>query len=209
MQITTTQHINYTKRTTSPATSKKQVSFQGDRLFPVNMIKRFCYGPEESIRGYFTRMTQEDQNLVKQVKNFWEYTSFGNEILGRYAQNLKHTKTYMIECPQFNNPNEKIQGIVSVKDNGDSLFIEHLQSASEIPRGYNISGAGSMLLYGITKLALNLKKQFIDLKSANFDTDSWYSKNFFISSPNSADFVLRKCDFPKLVKTLEEKYNLP
>lgn len=201
-------NINNTYNSYSHSPQNK-ISFKGERLFPVNMFKSFYCGPQEEIYGYFTKMTADDIPLIQQAKEFWQFTLFGAQILERFAKSTKKIQTYMVECPKFNSPSDKIQALASVKDEGDSFFVEFIQSASELPRGFDLKGAGSMILYGITRLAEKLQKKFIHLESSNFDTDSFYQKHFFISSPNSSRFILRKDDFPKLRKMLEEKYNIP
>lgn len=205
MQINSRNRTNVNFPSTKLNSTK--VSFGGQRLFPVN-LKRVINGKVEFIPGFFTKMDDRDNLLVRDIKPVWSDTIYGNAVLKKYLFDSRRTDTYMIECPQFRSPEQRVQALAAIRDEKNHISLDYLQSATEINRYPQVQGAGGMMLYGLAKLAMKFEKLWIDLQSASFDVDSFYSHHFFESSPNSSEFILRKDRYPLLINMKIKKYNL-
>ncbi len=200
----------------------RKVSFSGQRLFQFNMKKKIRGSFTENVPVWFTKLTQEDVPLLTEILPLWQkYTDYGNSIIKSFLAEVspkrKKQKSfwgcfeqefYMIEKCNESNSKSRVKALARLKNYEDEYFISYLQSASKIPTGEKLKGAGELLLYGIIKRADDLNKEFVDLISL---ADDWYSKLGFkmVGDGNClGDALLLKENYHKLMKYVESKYKV-
>ncbi len=190
-------------------------AFSGQRICSVG-LKRVLNGVNQYMSAYFTRLTKEDIDLVDSARSTWGVANYSSLIVADCLRILSKPITskekcksfFMIEEPYFLNPVDKIKALAETQIEEDSLVLSFLQSATSINPKDKVSGAGTAIIYGLTKIARKMGLNEIRLTSANYTTDEWYNKLGFSSDiyGNSFDMILSSRDFNRFQKIVENKY---
>ena len=198
-------------------------AFTGQRLFSVTLQKMLKLGKTEPIQGFITKMTPKDADLFEKTMHDWEHTRYGEVIISdflngvNYLKEIKRTppgwlrdiKYFFIECPSELKEDQKIRALTKFDTGWDRINLRYLQSINENSKEPKIKGAGSCLIYAIGKIAEKMSKKSIFLRPDE-DASEFYLKNgFYFTDIWKQDYCeIRKPDIAKILKQLEEKYNI-
>jgi len=188
-------------------------SFSGQRLFRVNLLRKFDKQTWANIPAYFSKIEAEDEFAMLSVYDNWYKTTYGdlicinflrNKIYGQYNPNQYF---FMIENLQPTKE-KNIMAIVETLFKNKKLNINFLQSRSELkePKKEITLGGATMILYGLCKYAKQIKAKSIELISDTERTDALYSKLGFKQLGSSSKFYLTKKYYNKFIKNIEKKY---
>lgn len=205
MKISNNRNFNIQNRPT----------FSGQRICNVG-LKRVVSGVNQYMPAYFTRLTKEDIDLIDSARSTWGMAGYASVIVSDFLRLLSRQRTpkeeckrfFMIEEPYSLNPIDKIRALAEASIDEDALVLSLLQSATSINPKDKVSGAGTTMIYGLTKIAQKMGLNEIRLTSANYTTDEWYNKLGFSSDiyGNSFDMILSSRDFNRFQKIVENKY---
>lgn len=191
------------------------ISFKGQRLFPIKLIRTLPNQTREIVDGFFTRMDKSDISLAKEIFPIWsQETRFGGNILYKFIRqntekelNTDCQKVFMIEIPSEKNAIDRVKGLATVSKFADSIFVDFLQSANQAKSLEKLNGIGSMLIYGIAKTAQKENKGPIILQATPLST-TWYPKFLFERLTDKEIWVLSRSNIDKLIANLRKKFNL-
>ena len=187
----------------------KNISFGGQRLFPVSLLKIVDKKTKFNIPAYFTKLDSEDLALMYDVCDAWEHSKYGEIICKGFIRKAhgyafaRDFDYFMIETNSAKNKEEAVKSIAQINYNKKLINIDFLQSRSEIERNEKIKGGATMLVYGICKYAKQIKSNCIKLYSDNAENDKMYKKIGFIEVAKSL-FILDRKNFNKVIKNIEK-----
>ncbi|MBQ2870370.1 hypothetical protein IJE86_01580 [bacterium] len=199
----------------SPNNYNTNISFKGQRLFPIKLIRTLPNQTREIVDGFFTRMDKSDISLAKEIFPIWsQETRFGRDILHKFirqntekALNTDCQKVFMIEIPSEKNAIDRVKGFATVSKFADSIYVDFLQSANQAKSLEKLKSIGSMLLYGIAKIAQKENKGPIILQPTPHSRN-WYPKFLFERINETEIWVLSRSNIDKLIANLRKKFNL-
>ena len=192
-------------------TYKYKPTFQGQRLFPVTLLKIVDKKNKYNIPAYFTKLNSEDLPLMHEICSIWEPSRYGEIICKgyfrkehgyRFAQNYEY---FMIETNAATNKESTVKAIGEVVPEGQKLILNFLQSKSEIEKKEIIKGGAKMFFYGLCKYAKQIKAKSIEWFSDNEQTDKLYKKLGF-EEVTKSHFILRAKNYNKFEKSIEKEF---
>ncbi len=210
------------------------VSFSGQRLYSLNLLKKLPDGTKEKVPAFFTELGKaEDLKLLEEIEKLWTAdTSYGGRIishfkalfsipnlgnkesgdLSNFQRRLDNIKYFIIECPQFKNTKEKIRALAEVGYNSSSLLnkckIRYLQSASQLYPINKLDGQGLNMLGGIIKYSMDNKFSNINLISVK-DCRDFYEKAGFKplgNKHNPCGYYADKTFYQDILNIIKAKY---
>lgn len=196
----------------------KNISFSGQRLIKVNLQRIFGDSERKTVHGWFTRMDSSDKSLASELCSLWADTHYGEGILKNFLERLQgkkagfvsviaplKTDTFMIECPCVKKPFRRVKTLAEVSEYDNCLYVDMLQSENKEYIGTRVSGGGTMMMYGVAKLAQKLKKPMVELSS--YTAVPWYKKIGFTNN-GGGTCILPSCDFESFFRAVEKKYSM-
>lgn len=175
----------------------KMIKEWDNSLFGTHILSRFL--------EKYDKPEMNDKDFFKYLQStYMRYFKKPNTSTIRMTRSKFGPNFYMIELPNEKNPNKGIKAIAEVFEKDDYIYISHLQSASAI-FNEKIKGAGTMILYGLCKLAEKNKQNSLQLTSNLID---WYCGKLGFSIDFAGDIFLPKRNFPDFQKKIEKIYNL-
>ncbi len=214
-----------TKLNTYPQIYHKKptkISFSGQRLYTLSLLKTLPDGTKEKIPAFFSELKDiEDLQLLENIEKLWtDNTRYAKRIISNFRNKLNpdyidfnfgYPKFFAIECPQFNNLNEKIRSLVEIRDFHfpHSYKIKWLQSASQIKSLTKLEGQGENMIGCIVKQA-QAKDDYSSIKLvSNDESIDFYEKLGFkkaICSRYKHEYLVVKHNFLNIINLVEKKY---
>ena len=205
--------------------SNNKVSFGGQRLYSLNLLKTLPNGAKEKVPAIFTELNDKtDFKFLESIENFWgTNTKYAQRIISHFKSEFNFTRPFpfrfsrffLVECPQFKNPYERIRAISEVRYNiqPNTFKIRFLQSASEINSIEKLAGQGTNMLGGIVKQAMDNNLASINLISDKSCTQ-FYDKaglkplgvNLLGFNNNPCGYTIKKENYQEFLNKLKEKY---
>lgn len=210
----------------------RAVPFRGHRLFRVNLLEVLPDKTQKVVGAYFTKMDDEDASLMRNLDYLWGGSEYGGQIIDSFYNECRKktlkkevqvkgtpfeiyrvikgspldTHHFMVECPQNFDNEKRVKALAEVSEYKDYLYLDFVQSSSKLGLDEVIKGGGTMILYGITKLAKVMKKKYIGLMSSN---DAWYDHVGIWQRKNLCEYVLPSHLYSKFQKQVEQKFQIP
>ena len=198
----------------STINNSNNLSFKGQRLYPVKLMRILPDKKIKYIDAFFTKMDKSDIELAKAISPIWEKESrFGKTILSgfldRHLNEIKKTGEdfFMIEVPEAKTPLERIKALAVTSQLSGGTYIDLIQSGSQIKSLEKLKGAGKMILFGIMKQAQKTDKTPLILEPTPL-SEKWYQKLQFEELSGTHLFMLSESKIEKLIKKLKNEYNL-
>ena len=145
----------------------------------------------------------------------WNRRKYGNFILSEFLHrknlinNLSKDDYYLIECPQLGNNEKSVVALAQTSTYKDTIYLHLLQSAGEHLPDQKIKWAGCGVIYGIVKIAQDIKTKTINLTASSQKSAQWYKSLMFQQdNPRNASFTLRANKFSKLESSIAQKFNI-
>lgn len=199
-------------------------AFKGQRL--VKLLARRQFGQAvPPIPLAVTKLSvNEDKQLMQAISSLWDKkTTHGPRIIPAFLKQPKDEvrkfsfmgfykpEFYMLENLGEKDPINRVKALLMLNNYKNILFVNFLQSASQIDKK-KFDGGGSILIYGLVKIAEKLKKSRIELKSS---VDEWYDQLGFLVPncgkfyfPYIGDTILPKKGFANTSNIVKNKYGL-
>jgi len=200
--------------------TKTTPAFGGHRLCRVN-LKKIGQDVSEVVPAYFTRLTPEDKKSIQGIIDLWEQTALGDLILLNFLKSISSKikppfsrgMFFVVETPNALRHKDRVKSLAEVSIKDDELYVDALQSASKFYRSDNnltkVSGGGTAMIYGLTKIAEKLKLKGISLQSRSYESDDWYRKlGFGNTSWSDFDFFMPASAFKSFRNKVKSKYNM-
>lgn len=185
------------------------ITFTGQRLCSVKFTRVLCNGGTESLYGSCSLMDKSDLKLIKSTKKQWSATQYGDYILKRFIDHRRGSdvcKYFMVECPSLDNK-RRIRALAEVIDDGKSLLVSYLQSASKLKENDEIKGGGTMLLYALAKSLSAFKRSCIMLVPSSVESCQFYKKLGFVNFDREK-MILTARRAKNFIKKTEDKYGI-
>ena len=165
---------------------------------------------------YISELEPCDEQRLKNLEKSWKKTRHGvpiirnflNECRENFCNRKKHYKKfYIVEFPG-ENPDKNFKAIAIAEHIEDFMQLSMLQSCNEKKKSNVLKGAGSCLLYAVSKLAEMMNLNSVYIRSLP-EAIPFYEK---IGAEHVGikdfDFIIKKENFKNFQKTLEEKYSI-
>ena len=137
----------------------KSPSFNGQRLYALNLLDITKKGSDRFVPAYFTQIDASDIPFLKELQPLWEKTTLGQQILTGIFNKIDEieckNKFFMIECPQFVNIEDRLRALSAIFIPNKifaNLDLQLLQSASQLNIN-QLKGSGTAILRGLCKYA--------------------------------------------------------
>ena len=192
----------------------KSPSFNGQRLYALNLLDLTKKGSDRFVPAYFTQIDQTDIPLLKQIHPLWSTTHVGKQILTGIFNKIddltRKNKFFMIECPQFSNIEEKIRALSAIYIPNrifTDLYLQLLQSSSQLNIN-QLKGSGTAMLRGLCKYAKKQKGiNSIELTAKRTATGFYEKQNFHKrESLYYPFFTLPRTDFDDYLSMTSNKF---
>lgn len=186
-------------------------SFQGQRLFPVELLKIIDSKTRVKIPAYFTKLNSEDLPLMREVCDLWEHSCYGEIICKGYFRKergyrfAKDYEYFMIETMDNRHKESSVKTIAEVLPEGRKLLLNFLQSKSEIETQETIKGGAKMFFYGLCEYAKRIKAKSIEWFSDNERCDEFYRK-LGAEEISESLFRIQAKNYNKIQKNIKEKF---
>lgn len=213
--------------------NKSNVTFCGQRLYTLNLLKKLPDGTKEKVPAFFTELENaEDLKLLEEIEKLWTVdTSYGGRIISHFKDalglsNLRNrtnvdvnnilsgfdkAKYFVIECPQFKNLKERIRTISEIGYRPlflDKYKIRYLQSSSQINSISNIEGQGLNMIGCVVKYAMDNNVETINL-IATKESRGFYEKAGFKplgNKHNPCGYYADKNSYQDILNIIKAKY---
>ena len=179
-------------------------SFGCKRLYSVKVHKEIRTGVRQVLDGYVSELGKEDFDKFIGGSSDIAKTKLGGQIVLNFLDECKLKNSeigkakryFVLELPHLS-LQERFKGICLAEFQNGYIFISKLQSLAKEPKGKDLKGIGSCLVYAVSKLAQKTNQDSVRL-SSNLDAFDFYRKlKFFQPKPQYNTFVLKT---PKTVE---------
>ena len=165
---------------------------------------------------FISELEPGDEQRLRGLENLWKKTKHGVPIIRNFLhecnENFRNQKEhlkkfYIIEFPS-KNPDRNFKAIAIAEHIENFIQLSLLQSCNEKKKSNLLKGAGSCLLYAVSKLAemMNLSSVYIRaLPEAIPFYEKAGAKHIGI---RNIDLIIKKEDFKEFQKALESKYSI-
>ena len=171
-----------------------------------NFLGKTC--PVEAIVSWAEK---SDLSRLDLKPSRWFFSDFGHNIIQSLQECSPPLGKYSDEfCLLVEIPTEKVgrqvKAMSSFFVSPKNIWIRYIQSKSQTALFKKIKGAGSLIMYAISKFAQKRKSQTVSLYSAGF-SKNFYKKLGFMNI-SGRRFSLKNPSFEEFQRKLEEKYQI-
>ncbi len=192
------------------------INFCSQRLFSAQLYKQTIDNERIPLGAYVSLLDKSDLDRFELHDDNWKddygYRTIGNDILWdlrRKKANSFWNNIYFlgIECPS-EDEYDRIKALAEVIKTDKNIKLDLLQSRSvlENPSERTV-GAGSLIIYMLTKLAQKEGKNRIRLVSIDDSSSKFYKKVGFNQDYKSV-YVMDEPKISEIGQELEKKYNI-
>ena len=194
------------------------VNFGSKPLYKAKLKQPLPIIPISIKRGVFiSELEPDDEQRLRNLEPYWKRTKRGVPIIRNFLhecennfcnQNNHYKKFYIVEFPD-NNPDKNFKAIAIAEHIEDFIQLSMIQSDNE-KRGKNdlLKGAGSCLLYAVSKLAEMMNLNSVYIRSMPEAIPFYEKAGAKHIGTRDIDFIIKKEDFTEFQKALEEKYKI-
>ncbi len=190
------------------------VSFNGKRLYALNLLDITKKGSDRFVPAYFTQIDTSDISFLKELQPLWQKTALGQQILTGIFNKIDEieckNKFFMIECPQFINIEDRLRALSTIFISNKvfaNLDLQLLQSSSQLNIN-QLKGSGTAILRGLCKYAKSQNGiNSIDIISKRSAT-GFYEKLKLNRNEQALypSFYLNRLDFDEFNRRTSDKY---
>ena len=193
------------------------VNFGSKPLYKARLKQPLPIIPISIKRGVFiSELEPDDEQRLRNLEPYWKRTRHGVPIIRNFLhecennfcnQKRNYKKFYIIEFPG-KNPDKNFKAIAIAEHIEDFLQLSMLQSDNEKRKNNLLKGAGSCLLYAVSKLAEMMNLNSVYIRSMPEAIPFYEKAGAKHIGTKDIDFVIKKEDFTEFQKALEEKYSI-
>ncbi len=188
----------------------KSPSFGSIPLYKASLVQKKFFQKAQTLDAFVSIIEKSDMERTALDYRKWWFSRFGNDIIESAEETLlqskkKYRKFLMVEIPSLK-PSKQVRAIAEYFLGTDNLILGLLQSKNETSFFSATKGAGSLILYALSKIAKQEKLNTISLECAN-GASKFYEKLGFKNTGRRL-FILPSSDFGVMQSHLENKYNI-
>ncbi|MCR4880479.1 MAG: GNAT family N-acetyltransferase [bacterium] len=189
---------------------KYNTNFGGIPLYRAILQQKKLLTQPEPVEAFVSAFEKSDICRAALDYRKWWLTRFGDEIINTMEEKVVHYKRVpndflLVEVPSA--PKEKqVAAIASYNLQKDKLILSAIQSKSEVAIFNKIKGAGSFLMYALSKKAEEKRVGGIFLQAAR-EAIRFYEKLGFRQIEQN-EYCLPRASFRKFQKQMEAKYKI-
>ena len=161
---------------------------------------------------FISELEPQDKDNMNKIRKLWKETTYGESIIEDFEYTLGkrnlinpllYDKFFIVEDKR---KKVKAMAVAEIKEGYIELAL--IQSEREKKGKHSIKGAGSCLLYAVSKLAQSLNMNCVHIGSLP-EASLFYTKAGAKKlGLKGTDFVIDNDDFDKFQKKLEDKYSI-
>lgn len=192
------------------------INFKSQPLFQATLRKKTFLNIPIKEKVFISELDLSDTHRLKSILEYWKSTRYGADIIRDalmefwkpLAQQKGKNRFFVVESSGLFRRG-KIYALASIEQLfAKSTFLELLQSEREIKKDKAVSGAGSCLIYMLSKFARIMGSNEIFLNSSPHARSFYKKLGFHPKNPRSLEFKLFKKNFANLESKLEKKYSI-
>ena len=190
---------------------KSNITNFGSRpLYRATLLSKKLFNKPEPVEAFVSMAEKKDFGREALGYRRWFFTTYGDDILYLMEEQSKHPKKVnadflLVDIPSFA-AKKQVAAMASYNVGYDNLILKALQSKSEIALFNRIKGAGSLIVYALSKIAQKNDKKAIVLSAAT-GAKKFYKKLGF-KNIEAKEFMLPKEKYEMLQRKLEEKFHI-
>ena len=195
---------------------ENNINFGSIKLFKAQLIKENILGEKKPLKAYISLLEKSDLNRLDMQEENW-LDEYGNHTIGtdiiRDMTRSKNTSEWNncyffgVECPE-EPKGSKIKAIAEIIKCNKNIKLYLLQSKTPFENySEKTHGAGSCLIYVLTKIAQIMNKNKIKVTSLDDNSTAFYKKFGFVQDRKS-NYEMNEETIPQAQKILEEKYKI-
>ena len=191
-------------------TISERTSFGSIPLYRATLMNKKLFKAPVPVEAFVSIVEKSDAKRGDFKPKNWFFSHYGLDILSQMEENLFSFRNSFygflaVEIPSFKEP-KQVKAIASYFFGKENLVLPWLQSKSETAFFSQIKGAGSLIIYALSKIAQRNYANGIFLNSSSW-ARKFYKKLGF-DEIAIKEFQMPKQKFQKMQKTLEEKFQI-
>ena len=188
------------------------IHFGSKPLYQATLKKKDSILPTEiSEDVYISELEETDKDRLADLKPKWEKTLYGPEIINKFLEECRQNKSSKFLYSKYfviEDKKQDIKGLAHAKVEDGFIKLAHLQSEREIKGANTTQGVGSCLLYAVSRFAQDLKMKEVNINSIPQSVEFYFKAGIETTGATIFDFVIKKDDYIKFQKNIEEKYSI-
>ena len=188
------------------------ISFGSRHLYSAVLKGRGIFNIRTKTPVFISELDITDVDRLQKIFPEWKSTHYGGKIINAFFQDFTQPHTNLYFEKKFfaiETPKGAIKAIAIAQDATKyNWHLNMIQSQREILKDKSLTGAGSCILYLITKLAHLSGKEFATLHSTTQSMKFYNKIGFERVSEDSFRYLLPKTKFEDFEKTMEKRYSI-
>ena len=192
--------------------SNYNINFGSRHLYSAVLNGRGIFNIKTKTPVFISELDITDVNRLREIYPEWKSTKYGADIINTFLQDFTQPHSSLYFEKKFfavETPKGAIKAIAIAQDATKyNWHLNMLQSQREILKNKSLTGAGSCILYLITKLADLSGKEVASLHATDQSIKFYNRFGFEKVFNDNFRCVLPKSKFSDLEKMMEQKYSI-
>lgn len=182
-------------------------SFGSIPIFKATLPQKPLFGKRKPLDVFVSVLGKADLDREAMQPQKWQFTSYGvHAIEEMYRSTIFGNKQFLaIEAPSLPE-NKQIKAIAVFLEGDNKIVLDTLQSKSQTELLNRTKGAGSLIIYALSKIAKIKQALSIDLYSARRAKKFYKKLGFECIQGNEYTLPIPK--YKELQRELEKKYHI-